>query len=91
MNNSKIYKFADDICLVKEICSDNWHNELQLDIENVLRFCDINGLQNNPEKCENLNFSLTSAPPLQSLIINNEPISVVSEHKHLVVVLDKKN
>ena len=90
VNYSKIFRFADDICIVKGVNSETCVANIQSDINNINEFCQTSGLKINSEKCKNLNSSLKPVQPFNQLNIDREPISIVEEHKHLGVVLDKK-
>jgi len=85
-----IFKFADDMALVKAIFTETDIEEMQCDITSVGKFCDKKELKINPAKTEHLRIYLRNKSTMGGYEIQGVPIKQVSYHKHLGVILDEK-
>lgn len=87
--NSYIFQFADDICLMKIIETQNDCIVLENDLVNIYNFCIENSLKLNPEKCEHLRISRKNIDNY-SYHINNKIVKQVLTHKHIGIIYDSK-
>jgi hypothetical protein len=86
---SEIFKFADDMVVLKPIYSLNDCINLQNDLKNIEKFCKDNNLVINPSKCETMRFSLKKLP-IQEYMLNDILIKSVDFHKQVGVIYDSK-
>ena len=84
---SFIFKFADDICMVRPIYALNDCQILQKDLDSIYKFCELNSLKINASKCESLRIGNRICDNF-SYNINNIVISFVDNHKHIGVIYD---
>ena len=97
IQHSKITLYADDIqlCLSHKPGQTNEaYRNLELDLHNIIRWCDMNGLKNNRSKTQVLAISTTqnrrNIVPNQGLSVDGEQLKIVKEAKNLGVVMDEQ-
>ena len=86
---SKIFKFADDLCLIRPILSEIDCQILQSDLNEIYTFCEENSLKLNPSKCEFLRISHKNTE-IFDYKLNDNIIKSVDFHKHIGVFYDRK-
>lgn len=90
ITNSNIFLFADDAKLVKIIKSEQDAINLQLDINNLLLWCNENHLFLNFHKCKFMKFYLIKNPIKFLYTISASNIELVNQFKDLGVIFDPK-
>ena len=80
---------ADDIGLVNLIYGIDDCATLQSDLNNTVKYCKLNSLKLNSDKCERLRITLKKCD-LPSYKIENANINIVNKHKHIGVIYDSK-
>ena len=90
INFSKIKQFADDIVIYKSIYVKNDTKLLQNDLINVFNWSTNNKLKLNPSKSIHLRITTKRLIDLNTYNMDNTDIPLVTEHKHLGVILDNK-
>ena len=87
--NSIIFKFADDMILMRKIKDNNDCNILQTDLDKILKFCKDNSLKLNVDKCESMRISMKNSEQFVYSLDNNS-IKYVTNHKYVGVLYDTK-
>ena len=86
---SKIFYFADDLCIVCPINTVEDCLKLQIDLNEIYCYCEENSLKLNPMKCEFMRIYSRNSPEF-SYKINGNCIKSVQIHKHIGVIYDYK-
>lgn len=89
-NGSAVYNFADDKRIAREFNNLTDAENLQISIDNFIKWCDMNSLQINPSKCKVITFSHKKQPIAFDYMINGEKIDRVDHIRDLGVILDSK-
>lgn len=84
-----LFKFADDLCLIRIIYNNNDYNCLQNDLNKVFKFCNENSLKLNPLKCEHLCITYKKQQA-RNYYLNNICIKTIVNHKHIGIIYDTK-
>ena len=87
---SKLFQFADDSCLLKVIYSETDINYLQIDLNEVQKYCDKMKFKLNAEKSIHLRISFKNCDNLKSYEICNKLIPTNKSHKHLGYIIDNR-
>jgi hypothetical protein len=87
---SNILLFADDLKLVKIIKSEQDAFNLQLDINNLILWCNENNLFLNIQKCKFIKFYLIKNPVYSQYSISGTNIELVNQFKDLGIIFDRK-
>ena len=66
IKNSKLYQFADDPCLLKEIYNESDINDLQIDLIDFEKYCQKMKFKLNSEKSVDLRITLKDCSELES-------------------------
>ncbi|KAL4085243.1 hypothetical protein QTP88_027102 [Uroleucon formosanum] len=90
ITNSNILLFADDAKLVKIIKSEQDALNLQLDINNLILWCNENNLFLNIQKCKCMKFYLTNNPVNSQYSISGTNVEHVNQFKDLGIIFDRK-
>jgi hypothetical protein len=80
---SKCRLFADDSLLYRKIKSERDKQELQLDLEEVINWCNAWQMELNVEKCEHMHISSKRAPDQNTYTLSDHHLSTVSSYKYL--------
>ena len=87
---SEFLLFADDLKLFKSINNLNDAHELHLDLSNFIKWCHVNLLILDIDKCFKITFHRTANPIRFDYQINNSVVAETNEVKDLGLILDSK-
>ncbi|CAF4930014.1 unnamed protein product [Pieris macdunnoughi] len=90
VQGSKFLMFADDLKLYRTVNSPEEAMSLQNDLDNLIMWCSLNGMNLNPEKCHVVRFSRKKRSPTRVYHINQAFLKDVSHTRDLGVILDGK-
>jgi hypothetical protein len=89
--NSKIYLYADDTSIQREIVGPQDFETINNDLQTLSNWASQWRVQFNANKTKFIYFSLKrNIPPLPVLYLNNTPIEQIDCHKHLGLTLDSR-
>lgn len=86
INKSKCLLYADDVKLFKEVNDQRDCYDLQIDVDNLSKWCVTNELKMNVGKCKFMSFTRQSSPFIHVYHINSIPLEKVESFKDLGVV-----
>ena len=87
---TEVKLFADDSALFRKIKSQNDHNILQTDINNLVIWEQTWSMEFHPDKCQLLNISNKKSPSLHTYTIHNSHIQPISNAKYLGITINNK-
>lgn len=88
--SSEPFLYADDLKFARAILSPNDRTLLQEDLDNVIKWCKINRMQLNSNKCYHVKFTRKSNVSNTEYFINNKKLQELDVIKDLGVMYDKK-
>lgn len=90
--NSNLLLFADDLKVFRKINDHEDARALQVDIDTISNWCDLNGLELNIKKCNNITFTRKSQATTHQYLykLNGTTLSRVSSCRDLGIIFDSK-
>lgn len=89
INSSKVLMYADDVKLVYTFNDYNHHNNLQFDLNELVKWCDLNLMTLNLKKCKHMTFSRNKSNET-SYSIKGTKLENVASFVDLGVTMDTK-
>lgn len=90
VSHAAVLLFADDVKLIQVVRSRDDCEALQRDINEILRWSEVNRLTFNPSKCEVMSFGRGPSPVVFDYSMGDEPIRRVYEVKDLGIIFDPR-
>lgn len=82
--------FADDLKIYRTITSTDDNCLLQNDLNNILKWCDINCMLINAQKCFHIKFTRKKVPHSFDYLLDSNAVTEVNEIRDLGIIIDSK-
>lgn len=90
IKNSKILLYADDCKIYKTIQNAKDCEKLQYDIDNIAKWCQLNNMFLNLDKCQVMSFFRTKRPIICNYYLCSSTLHRITEFNDLGVKMDRK-